>query len=317
MINYSITQKFVHDFFLKYKFIKKTLFDIEYQIFKDDLIDSRVTQNIFVGGLPRAGTTAFLNYIYSSDSFASLTYSVMPYSMAPNLSTKISGSSNNIKSERAHGDNIFIDQNSPEALDEIFLSTYEDLEIRNFYPEYISLIMKSQGRNRYLSKNNNNHHRIKYLTNIFKKSKFILLIRDPLNHANSLLNQHINFKEIQASNKFALRYMDYLGHHEFGMHHSSWFKPVFYYDFMDINYWLEQWYMYYQFVEHKLIDIENVSIVSYESLTSESFIKKLSEDLDVKSSTYRFKNYNKSLKLDYDKNLLKKAQDLYKKLSIE
>jgi len=144
MINYSITQKFVHDFFLKYKFIKKTLFDIEYQIFKDDLIDSRVTQNIFVGGLPRAGTTAFLNYIYSSDSFASLTYSVMPYSMAPNLSTKISGSSNNIKSERAHGDNIFIDQNSPEALDEIFLSTYEDLEIRNIDPEYISLIMKSQ-----------------------------------------------------------------------------------------------------------------------------------------------------------------------------
>jgi hypothetical protein len=317
MINYSITQRFVHDLFLKYDFIKKTLFDIEYQIFKDNLIDSRVTQNIFVGGLARAGTTAFLNYIYSCDSFASLTYSVMPYSMAPNLSGKIISNSNNFKLERAHGDNIFIDQNSPEALDEIFLSTYDDIEIRNLYPEYISLILKSQGKNRYLSKNNNNLYRIQYLTNVFKNSKFILLIRDPLNHANSLLNQHINFKGIQTSNKFALRYMDYLGHHEFGMHHISWFEPVLYDDFMDINYWLEQWYMYYQFVEHNLTDIENVSIISYESLSSKSFVNKLSQDLDIKSSTYKFENYNQPLKLTNDKNLLKKAQNLYRNLSID
>ena len=317
MINYSLSQKFVHDFFLKYRFIKKTLFDIEYQLFKDELIDSRNTQNIFVGGLPRAGTTAFLNYIYKSDSFASLTYSVMPYAMAPNLSKKIIHNSNNVISERAHGDNIFIDQNSPEALDEIFLSTYGDSEIKTIYPKYISLVMRSQSRNRYLSKNNNNHKRLEYLTTVFKNSKFILLIRDPLNHANSLLNQHINFNKIQTSNRFALRYMDYLGHHEFGLHHKSWFTPDLYDNFLDFNYWLEQWFMYYQFVQRKLVDIENVLIISYESLSSEFFVNNLHKALNINRSDYKFENNNKLLELKYDKNLYQKAQKLYSDLLIK
>ena len=98
----------------------------------------------------------------------------------------------------------------------------------------------------YLSKNNLNYKRINLINSILPKSIFLIPIREPLQHAFSLLNQHLRFNELQKKDKFILRYMNYLGHNEFGLNHKSWHQPINFHDQNKINYWLEQWFLFYE-----------------------------------------------------------------------
>ena len=41
--------------------------------------------------------------------------------------------------------------------------------------------------------------------------------------------------------------MSYLGHTEFGLDHKHWFEPQNFNDTQSINYWMEQWLMFYNF----------------------------------------------------------------------
>ena len=63
-----------------------------------------------------------------------------------------------------------------------------------------------------LIKNNNNHLRLRSLLEYFKESYFLFIYRDPIHHANSLLNQHLNFINLQKEDKFILNYMNMIGH---------------------------------------------------------------------------------------------------------
>ena len=58
-----------------------------------------------------------------------------------------------------HKDGIYFDNNSPEALDEIFFNNNEEF-IRNELENYIQLILLSNNKFKYLSKNNLNYKRI-------------------------------------------------------------------------------------------------------------------------------------------------------------
>ena len=51
--------------------------------------------------------------------------------------------------------------------------------------------------------------------------------------------------------------MNYLGHNEFGIDHKSWKNPINFDNFNDINYWLEQWYLFYQDIIKKYQSYEN------------------------------------------------------------
>ena len=70
-----------------------------------------------------------------------------------------------------------------------------ELFISNF------LSSKSKLEHHYLSKNNNQILRIKSLLKLSTKHSFVLLFRDPLEHAGSLLNQHL----ISFQNKKKIR----------------------------------------------------------------------------------------------------------------
>ena len=95
MQNYNFIQKFLHDFYLGNKFIKKSLYEIEKIIFLEKKNDETRTKNhLFITGLPRSGTTALLNFFYKSNQFASLTYENMPFIMAINFCSKIFTKSN-------------------------------------------------------------------------------------------------------------------------------------------------------------------------------------------------------------------------------
>ena len=138
MQNYSNIQKFLHDFVLSKKIINKSLFELEKIIYlKNQDINNQ--SHVFITGLPRSGTTSLLNFLFSSDEYASLTYNNMPFIMSPNFS-KLFHKKNITKKERVHGDGITYDFNSPEALDEIFFDNNEDF-VKNELITNIFLIL--------------------------------------------------------------------------------------------------------------------------------------------------------------------------------
>ena len=65
----------------------------------------------------------------------------MPFILSPNFS-KLLNSKNTSKIERLHGDGIIFDDNSPEALDEIFWKTFNDEEVRDYLSKYVYQILK-------------------------------------------------------------------------------------------------------------------------------------------------------------------------------
>ena len=92
MQNYSNIQKFLHDFVLSKKIINKSLFELEKIIYLKNK-DIKNQSHVFITGLPRSGTTSLLNFLFSSDEYASLTYNNMPFILSPHFSKLF----NNIK----------------------------------------------------------------------------------------------------------------------------------------------------------------------------------------------------------------------------
>jgi hypothetical protein len=315
MQNYSNIQKFLHDFVLNRKFINKSLFEIEKIIYLKNK-DIRNESHIFVTGLPRSGTTSILNFIYSSNLYSSLTYKNMPFILSPNFS-KLFHKKNLPAKERLHGDGIKYDINSPEALDEIFFNNDEEF-IKNELVNYIQLILFSDNKDKYLSKNNFNFKRIDLINSILPNSIFLIPIREPLQHAYSLLNQHLHFSQLQKQDDFIRRYMNYLGHNEFGLNHKSWNNPINFKDTNNINYWLEQWCLFYQNILKNYQSYNSCFFIIYEELANPNYVKKLLEKInfhkDENLDLNYFKNSNKKeINIDYGENIYKSATDFYKK----
>ncbi len=312
MQNYSKIQKFFHDFVLRTKFINKSLFEIEKIFFlKNKNIEKE--PHIFITSLPRSGTTSLLNFIYSSNNYASLIYKNMPFVLSPNIS-KYLNKKDILKKERLHADGIKFDNNSPEALDEIFFNNGE-IFIKKELINYIQLILHSENKTKYLSKNNLNYNRIDLINSILPNSFFLIPIREPLQHANSLLNQHLHFTKLQKKDDFVRRYMNYLSHHEFGINHKSWNTPINFNNFNDINYWIEQWQLFYEDIFNRYQSYDNCVFVIYEQLTNPNYIQKILKRINLNSNKINskyFKNSNKrKINLKYDKENYKKAKIIF------
>ena len=313
MDNYNIFQKFLHDFIFNTKSVNQSLFEIEKLIY---LKNSGIKNNshIFITGLPRSGTTSLLNFIYSSQKYGSLTYKNMPFVLAPNLS-KLFHKKNIKKKERMHGDGIFYDINSPEAFDEIFFSNNNEF-IKKELINYLTLILSAKNKLRYLSKNNFNYKRIELINSILPNCIFLIPIREPLQHAYSLMCQHIHFSKLQNNNDFIRRYMNYLGHTEFGVNHKAWNKPIEFLNLNKIDYWLEQWYLFYKNIQNNYQFYNNCHFIIYEELVSFDYIELLlnrinldvSEDFNLK---YFTNSNKKNLKVNFSQSIYKKAINLY------
>ena len=141
MQNYSSIQKFLHDLIFNKKFINKSLFELEKIIYlKNKDIENQ--SHIFITGLPRSGTTALLNFLYSSNEYASLTYKNMPFLLSPNLS-KLFNKKNISSKERLHADGLIFNIDSPEAFDQIFFDNEEEF-VKNELVNYIQLILHTK-----------------------------------------------------------------------------------------------------------------------------------------------------------------------------
>ena len=242
----------------------------------------------------------------------------MPFILSPNFS-KLFNKKNIPAKERLHGDGITFDINSPEALDEIFFN-YDDDFIENELVNYIQLILLSEKKDQYLSKNNLNFKRIDLIKSILPNSKFIIPIREPLQHAYSLLNQHLHFIRLQKKDDFIKRYMNYLGHNEFGLNHKPWNEPKNFTDTRNINYWLEQWYLFYQNILNNYQSYDNCFFVIYEELVDPNYLKILIKKINfIKNEKFKlnlsyFKNSNKKdINIAYSKDTYENAKNLYEK----
>ena len=110
--------------------------------------------------------------------------------------------------------------------------------------------------------------------------------------------------------------MNYLGHNEFGLDHKPWNNPVNYQDLNKIDYWLEQWCLFYQNILNQYQSYKNCHFVIYEELTNANYIKTLLENINFNKieniDLNYFKNSNKQeIYIDYSKNVYKNACNVY------
>ena len=277
--DYNFSDRLLHHLALGVPFIRKASFDIDGIINVDD--NSYLNdKHVFVCGLARSGTTVLMRELYDSSEFRSLTYRDMPFVLMPGVWRKISASFHKQQTpkERAHGDGILVDFDSPEAFEEVFWQTFsgkeyifdDHLAAHNASDEHIELFREYVGRiinssqttkrKRYLSKNNNNIVRLNSIRKAFPNSIIIIPFRDPLQHAISLLHQHKKFCKRHSKDKFAYNYMRWLGHYEFGLTHKRFMFDDFSsvnnnYEADDINYWLTIWLNTYSYlINHTSFD---------------------------------------------------------------
>jgi hypothetical protein len=178
------------------------------------------------------------------------------------------------------------------------------------------LILISEKKERYLSKNNLNFKRIDLINSILPNSKFLITIREPLQHAYSLLNQHLHFSKLQKNDDFIRRYMNYLGHNEFGLDHKPWNESLRYNNFNEIDYWLEQWILFYKKILKNYRSYNNCLFILYEELSNQDYIKKMISKINLKEirnlNFDYFKNSNKNqINTLYSKKNYENARNIY------
>jgi hypothetical protein len=103
-----------------------------------------------------------------------------------------------------------------------------------------------------------------------KNATILIPFREPVEHSGSLLAQHTRFLN---SPPFTRTYMTLLAHHEFGATHRPFMfqkNQTVIGDPTTLEYWLDRWSEYYQYVLQFLEQKpNNVMLVSYERLCRE------------------------------------------------
>lgn len=293
--SYSRLDRALHRLAFKAIPTQLALADLETRLYPASNI--RIRQPVFITSLARAGTTLLLGLLNEAPQLVSHTYRNMPFVLCPVLWQRISRPfrQSGQAAERSHGDGVSIDFDSPEAFEEVLwkafwpqhykadrivlwdtAETAEDFAdfFRQHIRKILSLAPEGASTPRYLSKNNANISRLLLLSAMFPDCRIIVPIRNPLDHARSLLRQHQRFSVMHREDEFSRDYMEWLGHYEFG----AALKPM---DFRDrsgqswldayqgpgpdhIEFWLTYWCAAY---ESLLRDASpNVTVIDYDAL---------------------------------------------------
>ncbi|GAA0295892.1 hypothetical protein GCM10009087_02050 [Sphingomonas oligophenolica] len=246
--------------------VRDISFDIERAAYRTKLPRDAGPGPIFVTGLARAGTTIVMRSLHESGGFASLSYRDLPLPMAPNSLARLArGAKRSVATqERGHGDGIFHDLDSPEAIEEVFWSHFEGARYRQpqalspqpvapdtiaAFRDYVGLVRLRHGGGRYLSKNNNNVLRLPALIEAFPDAVLLHPFRDPLQQAASLRHQHRRACALAEEDPRRASFMTWLGHHEFGRDQRPFAFPGAPgpdEDRESLDYWVKAWISVYR-----------------------------------------------------------------------
>jgi hypothetical protein len=271
---YSMPDRILHRVAFKTYTAQVSLADIEDQVFAKQLALCKIDRPVFITALPRAGTTLLLECCASVQEFASHCYRDMPFVLIPCLWNRFSATFRQTgeSRQRAHGDGMLINFDSPEALEEVLWKTFwrrhypkdrvipwqdeDNDEFDDFFRNHMrKIILLRRGKDaaaaRYVSKNNLNIARAAMLRRIFPDSVIVVPFRDPLQHASSLLEQHRNFLHIHKEDRFASQYMRAIGHYDFGenlrpIDFGGWLDNRMSSDTGCLTFWLEYWVVSYR-----------------------------------------------------------------------
>lgn len=297
-VEYSRAERLLHRIAFARGDSQLVVEDIESSLYRKHFRDISTERPIFLTSLPRAGTTMVLELLHGLPDVACTSYRDMPFVLAPLLWSNLSRRFRKERwgVERAHGDGVQIGYDSPEGFEEVFWKAfwpehYQPNHIRPWGPEdedddatdflrrhmqKIILLRRPSVRGaRYLSKNNANIARFRLLRRMFPDAIFLVVLRDPLEHANSLFRQHLNFARQQTDDPFVARYMSDIGHYEFGKAH----RPIMFgsnetmiqeRDPSELDYWLAYWIAAFEEIESAAEELKGqVVLVPYETLCSE------------------------------------------------
>lgn len=336
--NYSLFEQLLHKISVGNPLFNEISFDVEKSLYLAKI--KNVEPNvIFISGLARSGTTSLLNHLVKANVGHSLSYRDLPFLFMPNLSSQWRrNKSTNELVERAHGDNIMINEDSPEAIDEVFwkhqlcdkyiqanqlvlheLNENDLVEYKNF----IMLHAAKSGHSTYLTKNNNSILRLNsFMIQSVLDTKFLFAIREPYSHARSLLKQHVQFSTIHQNDAFSQSYFNSLGHHEFGLNLKSFNlgdsvlnEQIKSLEPNQLDYWLQNWFNYYQYLvknysdQWLMVDFEDLCLHPTEIMQS---IRKTwcfpQSNWEIKA--YKTPKYNPDDE-SYSENLFNRCQELY------
>ena len=232
---------FFTKFFSKFKTLSHLLDKLETNYLRNDLNKISINKPIFITGLARSGTTIILEMLHQHPDLASHRYShlLLPYlphwfSLVLNKLSRFFLKNYLTKPfERIHKDGIIVTRDSPEVVEEViwqeFFDNLHDEEVSNiinkeivnhrfekYYKTHIRKLIINQNRSRYLAKNNYNITRLEYLLKLFPNSKFLLTIRNPIEHISSLIKQTALFVRMEQEAPLLIDWLRIVGHYEFG-----------------------------------------------------------------------------------------------------
>jgi len=229
-VGYSVAK-----FFDTFKSISFFLDKVETMHLRNQFDKIDINSPIYITGLARAGTTIILEMLSKHPDLASHRYKylLMPY--IPYWINQVAKAFRMYTEpfERFHKDGIFVTGESPEAVEEIFWQKFFDNVhnenssniingvasnplFENFYRNHIRKLIITQKGSRYLAKNNYNVTRLEYLLRLFPSLKFLVIIRNPVNHIASLIKQTKIFTQLGREGPLLSDWLKMVGHHEFG-----------------------------------------------------------------------------------------------------
>ncbi|HRK62375.1 MAG TPA: sulfotransferase [Candidatus Omnitrophota bacterium] len=210
---------------------------IESQSLDKSLKPLSIDRPIYITGMARSGSTVLLDLLSRDSDAASYKYCDYPFVMVPFWWRKFSdlvSKKDEVPQERSHADRLKVTSQSPEAMEEIIwmhffphlhdpgqsnllTSANQNINFNTCYSDAIKKILLSEGKARYLAKNNYNVGRLGYIQSLYPDAKFIILFRNPIWHIASLIKQHKLLSKLETEDEQVLLYMRRSGHFEFGL----------------------------------------------------------------------------------------------------
>jgi hypothetical protein len=213
--------------------------NLESRFLAGRLASQRVDRPVYICGLPRAGTTITLQMLSEhpdvvTHKYADFLMPYMPY-VWNQVFPRIPVDAMRKPVPRIHRDRIEVTRDSAEMGEEILWehffphihdeSNYSVLDgttsnpaFESFYVDHLKKLALVRGRNRYISKAIMCVVRMQYLRRIFPDARFLLYVRNPIDHIASMIKQDRIWAEIEKSDPRQIEIIELTGHHEFGPH---------------------------------------------------------------------------------------------------